>query len=81
MPDTPDTSRSYTSAMHENTQQIAEQARPMNRTRVMIVDDHQVVRAGLRTMINGQPDLAVTAEAGSGRDDLEQSAGRVELVL
>ena len=45
--------------MHENTQQIVEQARPMNRTRVMIVDDHQVVRAGLRTMINGQPDLAV----------------------
>ena len=29
----------------------------MNRTRVMIVDDHQVVRAGLRTLINGQPDL------------------------
>jgi hypothetical protein len=44
--------------MHENTQQLVEQARPMNRTRVMIVDDHQVVRAGLRTMINGQPDLA-----------------------
>jgi two-component system invasion response regulator UvrY len=44
----------------------------MNRTRVMIVDDHQVVRAGLRTMINGQPDLAVTAEAGSGREAMEQ---------
>ncbi len=44
----------------------------MNRTRVMIVDDHQVVRAGLRTMINGQPDLAVTAEAGSGREAMDQ---------
>jgi len=44
----------------------------MNRTRVMIVDDHQVVRAGLRTMINGQPDLAVIAEAGSGREAMDQ---------
>src|SRR6185369_17197747 len=58
--------------MHENTQQVVETARPMNRTRVMIVDDHQVVRAGLRTMINGQPDLAVTAEAGSGREAMDQ---------
>src|SRR5678815_992486 len=58
--------------MHENTQQLVEQARPMNRTRVMIVDDHQVVRAGLRTMINGQPDLAVIAEAGSGREAMDQ---------
>ena len=44
----------------------------MNRTRVMIVDDHQVVRAGLRTMINGQPDLQVIAEAGSGREAMDQ---------
>ncbi len=58
--------------MHENTQQVVETARPMNRTRVMIVDDHQVVRAGLRTMINGQPDLAVVAEAGSGREAMDQ---------
>ena len=54
--------------MHEINQQVVEQARPMNRTRVMIVDDHQVVRAGLRTLINAQPDLAVVAEATSGRD-------------
>jgi len=44
----------------------------MNRTRVMIVDDHQVVRAGLRTLINAQPDLAVVAEANSGRDAMDQ---------
>ena len=36
----------------------------MNRTRVMIVDDHQVVRAGLKTLINGQPDLAVADRSG-----------------
>jgi two-component system, NarL family, invasion response regulator UvrY len=44
----------------------------MNRTRVMIVDDHQVVRAGLKTLINGQPDLTVVTEAASGREAMEQ---------
>jgi len=44
----------------------------MNRTRVMIVDDHQVVRAGLKTLINGQPDLSVVTEASSGREAMEQ---------
>ena len=58
--------------MHENTQQVVEQGRHMNRTRVMIVDDHQVVRAGLKTLINGQPDLAVVTEASSGREAMEQ---------
>jgi DNA-binding NarL/FixJ family response regulator len=38
----------------------------------MIVDDHQVVRAGLKTLINGQPDLAVVTEASSGREAMEQ---------
>ena len=58
--------------MHEITQQVVETSRPMNRTRVMIVDDHQVVRAGLKTLINGQPDLAVVTEASSGREAMEQ---------
>jgi two-component system NarL family response regulator len=35
---------------------------------VMIVDDHPVVRAGLRAMIDAEPDLKVVAEAGSGEE-------------
>jgi len=31
--------------------------------RVMIVDDHKVVRVGLRTMIEREPDMEVVAEA------------------
>ena len=33
--------------------------------RVMLVDDHEVVRAGLRTMLEAQEDLEVVAEAGT----------------
>lgn len=33
--------------------------------RVMVVDDHQVVREGLRQLICGEPDMDVTGEAGS----------------
>jgi len=33
---------------------------------VMIVDDHQVVRMGLRAMIEDDPDMQVVAEAGDG---------------
>ena len=34
--------------------------------RVLIVDDHPVVRIGLRTSIDAEPDLQVVAEAGDG---------------
>jgi two-component system NarL family response regulator len=34
--------------------------------RVLIVDDHMVVRVGLRTILEGEPDLEVVAEAGDG---------------
>lgn len=37
-------------------------------TRVLIVDDHPVVREGLRGMVDAEPDLAVVGEAGSGAE-------------
>ncbi len=36
--------------------------------RVLIVDDHGVVRSGLRMLINAEDDLEVAGEAGSVRD-------------
>lgn len=36
----------------------------MSTTRVVLVDDHEVVRLGLMTLINDQEDLQVVAEAG-----------------
>jgi DNA-binding NarL/FixJ family response regulator len=43
-------------------------------TRLFLVDDHAVLRAGLRLMLHGQPNLAVVGEAGSGEGLLAQLA-------
>lgn len=39
-------------------------------TTVLIVDDHPVVRDGLRGLLDGQPDLDVVAEAANGHQAL-----------
>lgn len=39
--------------------------------RILIVDDHSLMRVGLATSINVEPDMAVIAEAGSGAQALE----------
>src|SRR5688572_23211258 len=38
--------------------------------RVLIVDDHRVVRVGLRAIIDAEPDMQVVAEAGDGQTAL-----------
>jgi two-component system response regulator DevR len=40
--------------------------------RVMLVDDHEMVRSGLRTAIELEDDMEVVAEAGSGEECLEK---------
>jgi DNA-binding NarL/FixJ family response regulator len=44
----------------------------MNRIRVILADDHETVRQGLRLLIDGQPDMMVVADAGDGRRAVEQ---------
>lgn len=39
--------------------------------RVMIVDDHPLVRVGMTTVVNQQPDMAIAAEADGGPRVLE----------
>lgn len=57
------------------------------RARILIVDDHPVVRQGLRWMINREADLVVCAEAGDDHEALEAirasrpAAAIVDLVL
>jgi DNA-binding NarL/FixJ family response regulator len=38
--------------------------------RIMIIDDHPVVRAGLASMLSTQPDMEVVASASSGIEAL-----------
>lgn len=43
-------------------------------TRVLICDDHEVVREGLRTLLSRRQDLAVVGEAGSMQEAIETAA-------
>jgi two-component system NarL family response regulator len=50
--------------------------------RLLLVDDHLIVRAGLKTLLESQPDLRVVAQAGSGPAALEQcGAHQPDIVL
>jgi DNA-binding NarL/FixJ family response regulator len=40
-------------------------------TRVLLADDHHVVRQGLRMLVDAEPDLTVVAEAGDGIDAVQ----------
>ena len=50
--------------------------------RIAIVDDHAIVRAGLRQFFADQPDFAVVAEAANGRDALDiVRAGEIDVMV
>src|SRR5260370_23449981 len=40
--------------------------------RVLVVDDHALLRDGIAVLIAGQPDMEVVAEAEDGREGVEQ---------
>jgi two-component system response regulator DevR len=42
--------------------------------RVMLVDDHEVVRNGIRSMLDAEEDIIVTSEAGSVREAIDEAA-------
>ena len=43
-------------------------------TRVMLADDHAMVRAGLRLILEAEPDLQVVAEVGDGAEAVSRGA-------
>ena len=42
-------------------------------TRILIADDHPIVRSGLRRVLDAQPDLRVVAEAADGAEAVEKA--------
>lgn len=42
--------------------------------RVMLVDDHEIVRDGIKAMLDPQDDIIVTAQAGTVREAIDEAA-------
>ena len=45
----------------------------MVRQRILLVDDHEVVRVGLRALLDKHPHFEVVAEAGTGKEAVEKT--------
>jgi len=45
----------------------------MSKIRILLADDHQLVRRGVRLILDGEPDLTVIAEAGDGAEALAKA--------
>ncbi|HZO60623.1 MAG TPA: response regulator transcription factor [Solirubrobacterales bacterium] len=51
------------------------------KTRILLADDHTVVRAGLRMVLDSAPDLEVVAEAGDGAKAVEIALSEEDIHL
>ena len=50
--------------------------------RIAVIDDHAIVRSGLRQFLSEQPDLSVVAEADNGKEAVDiVRAGNVDVIL
>ncbi|HTO11963.1 MAG TPA: response regulator transcription factor [Candidatus Binatia bacterium] len=47
----------------------------MKKIRVLLADDHAILRAGLRMLLDAQPDMAVVAEAADGEEAIRRACG------
>ncbi|MDE3089619.1 MAG: response regulator transcription factor [Chloroflexota bacterium] len=45
----------------------------MSKIRVLICDDHTILREGIRLLLNAQPDIEVVAEAVDGREAVDKA--------
>ena len=50
-------------------------------TTVILIDDHPIVRAGMKTVLNAAPDITVIAEGSTGEDALNLVKGKQPDVL
>jgi DNA-binding NarL/FixJ family response regulator len=50
-------------------------------TRILLADDHAVVRRGLRFVLDAEPDLEVVAEAGDGAEAIAKATTEEEIDL
>ena len=48
-------------------------------TRILVADDHPIVRSGLKTVLDAQPDLEVVAEAEDGAEAVKRHSPRTSI--
>ena len=54
----------------------------MDKLKILIVDDHAIVRAGIRSLLEGQPDIEIVGEAAGGEEAVQKAAElRPQMVL
>ena len=54
----------------------------MSPVRILVVDDHEIVRTGLRTVLEGADDLEVAGEAATADEAVARAAAlRPDVVL
>lgn len=55
---------------------------PVARTRILLADDHALVRRGLRLILDAEPDLTVVAEASDGAEAVAAAVeGEIDLAI
>ena len=45
----------------------------MGKLRILIAEDHETIREGIKLLINGQPDMDVVGEAGDGQTAIDRA--------
>lgn len=62
------------SPTHETMSRKEQPAARTNRKKILLVDDHPLMRRGQADLLNREPDLAVCGEAGTAREAMEAIA-------
>lgn len=68
--ETTNTDSAQSSTEGEETAAVPASAGPI---RVLLADDHTILRAGLRTLLSAQPDLEIIGEASDGREAVQEA--------
>lgn len=61
------------SSIPTSTQTTNDQETLQQKIRILLADDHTILRAGLKMMLNAQPDMEIVGEAQDGRQSINEA--------